>query len=71
MTIFDWRVSVNLEVSWEGDKRDLMELVERREGKRPDRNKDRVSYRHSHYQIDLTQVTPAEVSFDMCLSFPP
>ncbi|KAI4160427.1 MAG: hypothetical protein LQ342_005751 [Letrouitia transgressa] len=62
MTIFDWRVSVNLEVSWEGDKRDLMELVERREGKRPDRNKDRVSYRHSHYQIDLTQVTPAEAT---------
>ena len=59
-TPFDWRVSVSLEVSYEGPMRDLVESTEK-PGKRPDRNKDRVSYRHSHYQIDLTQVTPAEV----------
>ena len=30
-------------------------------GKRADRNKDRMSYKHLAYQVDLTQVTPAEV----------
>lgn len=57
-TPFDWRVSVSLEVNYDGDMRDLVETTERRS---PDRNKDRVSYKHSHYQIDLTQVKTAEV----------
>ncbi|KAL8714562.1 MAG: hypothetical protein Q9220_001510 [cf. Caloplaca sp. 1 TL-2023] len=61
-TLFDWRVSVSLEVNYEGDLRDLVESSEAKGQKRPDRNKDRVSYRHSHYQIDLTQVKPAEAT---------
>ena len=60
LTAFDWRVSVNLEMNFEGDMRDLIETT--MEGKRPDRNKDRVSYKHLFYTIDLTQVTPADVS---------
>ncbi|KAL9593526.1 MAG: hypothetical protein Q9179_005834 [Wetmoreana sp. 5 TL-2023] len=59
-TPFDWRVSVSLEVNYNGDMRDLVEATEGKDRRRPDRNKDRVSYKHSHYQIDLTQVKPAE-----------
>lgn len=59
-TNFDWRVSINLEMKYEGDNRDLVEVMEG--GKRaPERNKDRMTYRHLAYQIDLTQVTLAEV----------
>ena len=59
-TPFDWRVSVNLEMRFDGDARDLVEMVEG--GRRaPERNKDRMTYRHLAYQIDLTQVTMAEV----------
>ena len=58
-TAFDWRVSVNLEMNYDGDMRDLVETTEG--GKRADRNKDRMSYTHLAYQIDLTQVTPFEV----------
>ena len=59
-TAFDWRVSVNLEMNFDGDMKDLVEVQEGH--KRPDRNKDRVSYKHLAYQIDLTQVTtPIEV----------
>ena len=61
LTAFDWRVSVNLEMNFEGDMRDLIEHTAL-EGKRPDRNKDRVSYKHLYYTIDLTQVTSADVS---------
>jgi len=60
-TAFDWRVSVNLEMNFEGDMRDLVEQASL-EGKGPDRNKDRVSYKHLYYTIDLTQVTPTDVS---------
>lgn len=60
-TAFDWRVSVNLEMNFEGDMRDLVEQASM-EGKGPDRNKDRVSYKHLYYTIDLTQVTPTDVS---------
>lgn len=58
-TPFDWRVSVSLEVNYDGDMRDLVETSEGKDRKYPDRNKDRVSYKHSHYQIDLTQVKAA------------
>ena len=58
-TLFDWRVSVSLEMNYDGDMRDLEETTEG--GKRADRNKDRMSYKHLAYQIDLTQVTPTEV----------
>ena len=58
----DWRISVNVEMDFQGDMRDLIEL-DKRDGKRADRSKDRMSYRHQAYQIDLTQVTAAEVCF--------
>ena len=60
-TPFDWRISVNLEMAFEGDMRDLVETQEGSK-RQPDRNKDRMTYKHLAYQIDLTQVTPAEVS---------
>ena len=58
LTPFDWRISVNLEAPYEGDYHELPELMEK--GKKPPpRNKDRLTYRHQGYQIDLTQVTIA------------
>ena len=64
-TLFDWRISVNIEMDFNVDMRDLV-AVEKRDGK-ADRRKDRVSYKHLKYQIDLTQVTPTEVSFPFTL----
>lgn len=60
-TTVDWRVSVNLEMEYEGDYRSLP-IVDAARGGRGERNKDRMSYRHLAYQIDLTQVAKAEVS---------
>lgn len=60
-TAFDWRVSVNIEMNIDGDLSTKVEPSSM-DGKRPERNKDRVSYRHLAYQIDLTQVTPSVVS---------
>ena len=60
-TPFDWRISVNVEMNFDGDLA-IMTLPASIDGKRSDRNKDRMSYRHQAYQIDLTQVTPTEVS---------
>jgi hypothetical protein len=59
-TLFDWRISVNLEMNYEGDVSDLVESTD--SGRKGDRNKDRMSYTHQAYQIDLTQVTPSDVS---------
>lgn len=69
MTRFDWRVSVNMEMPWTGDIEGLVAMagadvsggVGGGEGVRM---KDRMSYRHLAYQIDLTQVT--DVSFTLC-----
>ncbi|KAJ5632455.1 hypothetical protein N7490_008794 [Penicillium lividum] len=60
-TTVDWRVSVNLEMEYEGDHRNLP-LVDTSKGGRGERNKDRMSYRHLAYQVDLTQVAKAEPS---------
>lgn len=60
-TVFDWRVSVNLEMNFEGDMKTMTEPSS--DGRRADRNKDRVSYKHLVYQVDLTQVTSVDVSF--------
>lgn len=49
MTEFDWRISVNVEMPWDGDHQGL-----RAQG--AERVKDRMSYRHLVYQIDLTDV---------------
>ncbi|KIW94527.1 uncharacterized protein Z519_04503 [Cladophialophora bantiana CBS 173.52] len=50
---FDYRISISIESPWEGDPHWLTEMTE---GGR-DRKKDRMSYRHLAYQIDLTQVS--------------
>lgn len=50
---FDYRISVSIESPWEGDPQWLTEMTD---GGR-DRKKDRMSYRHMAYQIDLTQVS--------------
>lgn len=50
---FDYRISISIESPWEGDPGWLLEMTE--EGR--DRQKDRMSYRHMAYQIDLTQVS--------------
>jgi polynucleotide 5'-triphosphatase len=55
----DCRISVNMEMRYDGDVENLVTSTE--SSRRPDRNKDRLSYTHSHYQIDLTQVTVADV----------
>lgn len=52
-TEFDYRISISIESPWEGDLNWLMETTESRR----DRKKDRMSYRHLAYQIDLTQVS--------------
>lgn len=59
-TCVDWRISVNLEMGYDGDVRHLP-VVDGAMGRANDRNKDRMSYRHLAYQIDLTQVAKAEV----------
>ncbi|KAJ5675537.1 hypothetical protein N7462_008434 [Penicillium macrosclerotiorum] len=58
-TVVDWRVSVNLEMEYDGDISHLSP-VDTSKGGRGERNKDRMSYRHLAYQIDLTQVASAD-----------
>ena len=60
-TAFDWRVSINVEMKLEGAIKTFSEPPSN-DARRQDRNKDRMSYKHLAYQIDLTQVTPTEVS---------
>lgn len=57
-TRFDWRVSVSAEVHWNGDVKQLMAIAasSKQAKPQPDRNKDRMSYKHQYCQIDLTQV---------------
>ena len=60
-TLFDWRVSVNVEMHIDGDYQRLIEPGDHSHGDLP-RSKDRLSYKHLQYQIDLTQVTKKDVS---------
>lgn len=55
----DCRISINLEMRYDGDLQDLVQTAGS-----PDRIKDRLSYKQSHYQVDLTQIlqTVAPVS---------
>jgi hypothetical protein len=68
-TCLDWRVSVNLEMNYEGDVSELVvagdtfSTAPSRKG--AERSKDRMSYRHLAYQIDLTQVAKTEVSCNL------
>lgn len=60
----DCRISINFEMRYDGDIEELENIVT--DQKRPDRNKDRMSYTQSVYQIDLTQVTQ-QVTINVCL----
>jgi len=50
--LFDCRISINYEISYEGGLDELQVGPEQQ----PDRYKDRLSYTQSHYQVDLTKV---------------
>lgn len=52
-TDFDCRVSISIESAWEGNPNWLVPMRDGNEG----RHKDRMSYRHMAYQVDLTQVS--------------
>ncbi|KAL8806646.1 MAG: hypothetical protein Q9182_001174 [Xanthomendoza sp. 2 TL-2023] len=54
--LFDWRVSVNLEMKWNGDVKDLVKSTEGKDRRNPERKKNRLSYKQGPYQMDLTQV---------------
>lgn len=60
---FDWRISVNMEMPFECDVEKMYPLGTGGSPGEGDRNKDRMSYRHLAYQIDLTQVQTEGVSF--------
>ncbi|KAI5305518.1 stearoyl-CoA 9-desaturase [Ascosphaera pollenicola] len=56
-TALDWRLSVNIEMDYEGDIQGLVPLGEGGDpNSRVERIKDRVSYMHMFSRIDLTQV---------------
>ncbi|KAJ5895146.1 hypothetical protein N7495_006837 [Penicillium taxi] len=57
-THVDWRISVNLEMEYEGEIGDELPQ-EGVKGSQGERIKDRMSYRHLAYQVDLTQVAKA------------
>lgn len=52
----DCRVSINLEMPYNEDLDELIKFG-KVSNQSPDRSKDRLSYKQSYYQIDLTQVT--------------
>ncbi|OAA73384.1 mRNA capping enzyme, beta subunit, structural domain protein [Cordyceps fumosorosea ARSEF 2679] len=54
----DCRISINLEMHWDGSVDELEKLPSApSQGGVTDRRKDRLSYKQGNYQIDLTQVT--------------
>ncbi|KAI1272332.1 CYTH-like domain-containing protein [Xylaria sp. FL0933] len=53
----DCRISVNIEWDWDGPAQEIEQNQIPNKERQPDRNKDRLSYTHGFYQIDLTQVT--------------
>ncbi|KAI0975197.1 CYTH-like domain-containing protein [Xylaria arbuscula] len=53
----DCRISVNIEWDWDGPVEEIEQNQIPNKDRQPDRNKDRLSYTHGFYQIDLTQVT--------------
>lgn len=70
-TTVDWRVSVNLEMEYTGDVSNLPVIdAAVIKGGRGDRIKDRMSYRHLAYQVDLTQVAKSDVSLSNVLCHP-
>lgn len=53
----DCRISINLEMNWEGPVDELEQHAGAPTQGITDRRKDRLSYKQGNYQIDLTQVT--------------
>ncbi|KAM3431768.1 hypothetical protein NHJ13734_007155 [Beauveria thailandica] len=53
----DCRISINLEMDWDGPVDELEQLAGAPTQGITDRRKDRLSYKQGNYQIDLTQVT--------------
>ena len=54
----DCRISINLEMEWDGSLEELQDMAKsNKRDPKPDREKDRVTYTQGPYQIDLTQVT--------------
>ncbi|KAI3319307.1 mRNA triphosphatase CET1 [Xylariaceae sp. AK1471] len=53
----DCRISINIEWDWDGPVQEIEQNQIPNKDRQPDRNKDRLSYKHGFYQIDLTQVT--------------
>ena len=60
-TTFDYRVTVSLEASLEADWRKLVEPTALNM-KCFERKKDRMSFKHLTYQIDLTHISSQDVS---------
>jgi hypothetical protein len=58
-TPLDVRISVNLEWEWDGPTEEVIANQPPNRDKAPDRHKNRLSYKHGFYQVDLTQVTYA------------
>ncbi|KAH7021456.1 CYTH-like domain-containing protein [Microdochium trichocladiopsis] len=56
-TPLDARISVNLEWEWDGPVEEIEANHLPNRDKAPNRNKNRLSYTHGFYQVDLTQVT--------------
>ncbi|KAF7503195.1 hypothetical protein GJ744_004228 [Endocarpon pusillum] len=54
---FDFRISISIESPFDGPDDVLVKVNDAGAGGAGDREKDRVSYRHLAYQIDLTQVS--------------
>ncbi|KAK8075736.1 mRNA-capping enzyme subunit beta [Apiospora hydei] len=52
----DCRISINLEWEWDGPPEEIMSNQMPHREKQPDREKDRLSYKHGFFQVDLTQV---------------
>jgi hypothetical protein len=57
MCPMDCRISINLEMNWDGPVEELEQLGATPTQGLTDRRKDRLSYKQNHYQVDLTQVT--------------
>ncbi|KAH7018487.1 CYTH-like domain-containing protein [Microdochium trichocladiopsis] len=57
----DCRISINLEWEWDGPVEEITQNQIPNKERLPDRNKDRLSYTHGFYQVDLTQVTQQEL----------
>ncbi|KAI0179074.1 mRNA triphosphatase CET1 [Hypoxylon sp. FL1284] len=56
----DCRVSINIEWDWDGTAEEIERYQIPNKERPPDRIKDRLSYKHGFYQIDLTQVTQGQ-----------